>query len=159
MIELRQSRIEELDFFHVMEQDADTSAFILPYSLQRHRREFERAEITYLSVYAHGKLSGFFILKLDSDQDSVEFRRVVIANKGLGFGQPAITAMEEYCRDQLMRNRVWLDVFEFNLRGRHIYEKLGYQRFDSVDLDGKNLLLYEKNIKRSDASETSSPMT
>jgi RimJ/RimL family protein N-acetyltransferase len=159
MIELRPSRIEDLHFFHAMEQDADASAFILPYSLQRHRREFERREIVYLSIYSLDELAGFFILRLDPDHNSVEFRRVVIAKKGQGIGQPAILAMEEYCRDQLKRNRVWLDVFEFNNRGRHIYEKLGYRLFDSGDHDGKKLLLYEKDMSGYDASEISNRMT
>jgi RimJ/RimL family protein N-acetyltransferase len=44
------------------------------------------------------------------------------------------------------RRRIWLDVFEHNARGRHVYEKLGYRRFDSGELDGKPLLLYEKQL-------------
>jgi len=35
MIELRESRAEELRDFHAMERDADTHAYILPYSLRR----------------------------------------------------------------------------------------------------------------------------
>lgn len=146
MIELRATRIVELQLFFAMEQDADTHSYILPYSLQQHRQEFEREDIVYLSIYALDELAGFFILKLDSDHSSVEFRRVVIANKGQGIGQSAIRAMEDYCRYQLQRHRIWLDVFEFNQRGQHIYEKLGYRLFDSGDLDGKKLLFYQKNI-------------
>ncbi len=155
MIELRASRVEELQIFCSMERDADTRACILPYTLQQHRHQFERVEIAYLSIYVFDELAGFFILKLDSDHSSVEFRRVVIASKGLGIGQPAILAMEDYCRDQLRRNRIWLDVFEFNRRGKHIYEKLGYRLFDSRDHDGKKLLYYQKNITGQSTTDTS----
>jgi len=58
MIELRASRPEELQIFCDMEQDADTQAYILAYSLQQHRHEFERAEIVYLSIYASDELAG-----------------------------------------------------------------------------------------------------
>ncbi len=129
-----------------MEEDAETLPNILPYSLQKHCKEYERADIVYLSIYTAVELAGFFILRLEPDPDSVEFRRIVIANKGMGIGQSAIPAMEDYCRDQLKRTRIWLDVFEFNRRGQHIYEKLGYRFFDSGELDGKKLLFYEKNL-------------
>jgi hypothetical protein len=44
MIELRASRPEELQIFCDMEQDADTQAYILAYSLQQHRHEFEKSD-------------------------------------------------------------------------------------------------------------------
>lgn len=132
-----------------MEQLEESRHYVLPYSLSRHRLEFARDEIVYLSICDAENLAGFFILALDPDQNSIEFRRVVVARPGAGTGQSAIPAMEAYCRDQLKRNRVWLDVFDFNRRGRHVYEKLGYQLFDSRDHDGKKLLYYQKTISGS----------
>jgi RimJ/RimL family protein N-acetyltransferase len=58
----------------------------------------------------------------------------------------AITLMEDFCRLQLALTRVWLNVFEFNHRGIHVYEKLGYRYFKSTELDGKVLLYYEKDL-------------
>ena len=52
--------------------------------------------------------------------------------------------MEEYCRERLGRSRIWLDVFEFNQRGQHIYQKLGYRRFDQGEVEGKVLFFYDK---------------
>ena len=83
---------------------------------------------------------------LDSEPNSVEFRRVVVSDKGKGVGQSAITAMEQFCRTQLQRTRIWLDVFEYNNRGRHIYEKLGYERYGESDHEGRRLLLYQKKL-------------
>ena len=146
MIELRASRVEELRDFCVMEQDEGSSRFVLPNSLAHHQREYAREDIVYLSIYHVDELAGFFILALEPDQTSIEFRRIVVAIKDAGIGQPAIRAMETYCAERLQRKRIWLDVFEFNKRGRHIYEKLGYRLFDSRDHDGKKLLFYQKNI-------------
>ena len=86
------------------------------------------------------------ILALDSDLTSVEFRRIVVAAKGAGIGQAAIAAMEAYCVEALRRQRIWLDVFASNPRGLHIYQKLGYRRFDSGELDGRKLLYLQKTI-------------
>ena len=144
MIELRESREGELQAFADMETDADAAEYILPYSLARHRQEFAREDIVYLSIINNRELAGFFILALEDDGHSVEFRRIVVAAKNAGIGQQAISSMQDYCRDRLDRERIWLDVFEHNSRGRHIYRKLGYVPFDRAELNGKPLLFMQK---------------
>ena len=146
MLEVHDSKIDELGAFAEMETAADTAEFILPYGLERHRREFERDDIRYLSIFDDDVLAGYFILVLEADGRSVEFRRIVVAAARRGIGQAAIRLMENYCREDLGRERIWLDVFEFNQRGRHIYEKLGYRFFDRGEVDGKPLLFYDKPI-------------
>ncbi len=146
MIELRTSTATELSEFAKMETAPDTAHYILAYDEARHRVEFEREGIVYLSIYRQQRLTGFFILALDPDPGSVEFRRIVIAERGRGIAQAAIPLMENYCRDVLGRSRVWLDVYDFNHRGRHVYEKLGYRYFDRHEHDGKTLLFFEKTI-------------
>ena len=137
---------QDLPAFAAMEQALDARCFIVPYPLATHAATFDDPAIVYLRVCSSGEVVGFFILALEADGSSVEFRRIVVARKNAGIGQPAIAAMEEFCRRELQRERIWLDVFEHNARGRHIYEKLGYRRFDESRLDGNRLLLYEKKI-------------
>ena len=146
MIELRPSLSAELANFSAWEQDEDSRDYVTPYTLEQHQLEYARDDIVYLSIYDGESLAGFFILVLEPDQASVEFRRIVVAEKGAGIGQSAIACMETYCRDELRRSRVWLDVFDFNQRGRHVYEKLGYKYFDSGTLRGEKLLFYEKSL-------------
>lgn len=146
-IELQTASPTQLPLFCDMELDADTAPYILPTTLEQHRLDFASDDIIYLSIYDQGELSGFFILVLDPDARSVEFRRIVIVQKGKGKGQRAITAMEAYCRDNLQRNRIWLDVFDFNRRGQSVYSRLGYQLFDHRDFQGKQLLYYEKELE------------
>ncbi len=146
MIRIRESRAHELRAFILMEAESDTAEFILPYSLARHREEFEREEIVYLSIFRRHELAGFFILALEADGNSVEFRRIVVDDKGRGTGQQSILAMETYCRHQLKRKRIWLDVFEDNHRGRHVYQKLGYREFDRGELEDRILIFMQKTI-------------
>ena len=145
-IEVRQAHSEELASFHAMEQEAEAREYITTYSLAQHRHEFRRAQIHYLAIVRDSELAGFFILALEQDTDSIEFRRIVVASKGCGTGQRAIAAMENYCRQQLKCKRIWLDVFASNRRGRHVYEKLGYQLFDRGELDGRDLLYLHKHL-------------
>ncbi|KZN67452.1 GNAT family N-acetyltransferase [Pseudoalteromonas luteoviolacea] len=145
MIELLQSHPQEVDAFVVMEQESSTLAHIIPYTKEAHLEAMSHEHIIYLSVYAEQKLAGFMILAIDQ-KNSVEFRRIVIANKGAGVGQKVIALMETYCIENLKRTHVWLDVFEKNTRGIHIYTKLGYSQFDEAMHAGSKLILMEKSL-------------
>jgi len=146
MIELRRARLSQLTQFSEMEQHADTSPYILPTTLDEHRRAFARDDIIYLSINAHDETSGFIILALDADTRSVELRRIVVADKDRGTGTGALAALENYCRQRLQRERIWLDVFEFNRRGRRVYTGLGYRQFDQREFEGKALLFFDKEL-------------
>lgn len=143
---LERAEEADLSLFSKMEREVDTSEFIFPYRLEEHISRYADSQIIYLRIVVDGEPAGFIILAMDPESRSIEFRRIVVARKGLGIGQRAIDDMEVYCRDCLKRTRIWLDVFEQNCRGRHIYEKLGYQKFGENVLDGKRLILYEKQL-------------
>ena len=145
-VQIERAQRKDLSLFERMEQDPDTRDFIIPYSREDHVEKFANPNIVYLRLLFNEELVGFFILGLDLDDVSVEFRRIVVATKGKGIGQMAIPEMEDFCRCELNRKRIWLDVFAHNDRGRHIYEKLGYCQFGSSAFDGKPLLLYEKRL-------------
>ncbi len=136
----------DLPLFAEMEQVDGTSEFISQYSLDEHHRKFDEPQINYLRITNAGAIVGFFILALEPDGTSVEFRRIVVSDKGNGIGQVAIRQMEEFCKDELGRSRIWLDVLETNYIGRHIYDKLGYQQFGEQESQGERLLLCEKQI-------------
>lgn len=129
-----------------MEQARDTKRFIVPYSEAEHIRSIRDPRFEYLRILDSSGVVGFMILVLDPDPGSVEFRRIVVSPRGRGVGQSAIRLMEEYCRSSLHRQRVWLDVFEHNSRGRHIYEKHGYLRCGEAGHGGERLLVYEKRL-------------
>jgi GNAT superfamily N-acetyltransferase len=146
MVEIKKAQLADLPLFVQMEQATDTSAFIIPYAYADHCQNIADPNFVYLCILANDVPVGFFILVLDADGISVEFRRIVISTKDRGIGQSAIKQMEQFCRTVLGRSRIWLDVFEFNRRGRHLYEKLGYQRCGEGAHDGKRLSLYEKPL-------------
>ena len=89
---------------------------------------------------------GYFILALETDQKAVEFRRIIIDENERGIGQEAIKEMESFCRTQLGTERIWLDVYADNKKGKYIYEKLSYERFKESKYGNRVLLYYQKNI-------------
>jgi RimJ/RimL family protein N-acetyltransferase len=148
MIELRKSVESEINTIMEFENSADVSEFIVPTTLEKHRTDMLKPEITYLSIVDEDSLLGYIILAIEDDLTSIEFRRIVIDSKGQGVGQVAIREMEHYCKNNLKAKRIWLDVFDANKRGKHIYNKLGYRQFKVGELNGQSLLYMDKIISR-----------
>lgn len=147
MLDLRPMTPAELDIVCELELDPDTMPYILPTPRAQHRANMARDDMAYLSIYQADRFAGYFILVLDVDDVSIECRRIVIAEKGAGTGRRAMGLMEAYCRERLGRKRIWLDVFDFNQRGRHLYPGLGYRYIGDQEVDGKRLLFYEKQLR------------
>lgn len=145
MLTLKAATVEQAPLFVQMERQEDTSSFILPYTEAKHRLEMAKPDVEYLSIYHQQELVGFVILAHESD-DRVEFRRIVVNVKGQGFGQAAMALVEDYCKEELAASSLWLDVFESNQRGVHIYKKLGFQEFKKSEFEGRTLLFMEKSL-------------
>lgn len=70
----------------------------------------------------------------------------MIDRDNLGIGQIAMAEMEKYCKNNLNVQRTWLDVYEDNVIGKHIYEKLGYTKFKEQPEGKRGLQFYEKAL-------------
>ena len=143
---LRKTVIDELAYLQKMETQPHARGFINATSLTVHRTQHADPTIIYLSIIDNTELVGYFILALEANNTDVEFRRIVIDANQRGIGQRAILLMEAYCRDTLQQQRIWLDVYEDNSRGIHIYEKLGYRYDHSIRVDDRTLRFYSKDI-------------
>lgn len=147
MISLRPSRKDELPFFASMEKQSHASRFVNSTDLETHLKNYHRKNIIYLSIENNNKeLSGYFILVKEPDEESIEFHRVLIDQNKRGIGQLAITKMEQYCKKELNAKRIWLDVYEDNEIGKHIYEKMDYRQFKENISHGRKLLFYQKML-------------
>lgn len=149
MVKLRESKRQELKIFVEMELQPHAHAFINATDIITHQRNFAEPGIVYLSIVKDSELAGYFILAKAPGDEDIEFRRVLIDQNRRGIGQIAIARMEQYCRDNLNGKRIWLDVYEDNARGKHIYEKLGYQQFKRGMYNGRHILYYQKDLEAS----------
>lgn len=142
---LKNTKPEELK--HICEMElGEARKFIIPYTIERHQTEFEKPDVAYKSVLLKEGCIGFLILVLDADGHSVEFRRIVITKPGRGYGKQVVDMVDRICRDELGRNRIWLDVFETNNRAHYVYEQCGYKKFGKTEYEGRTLFLYEKMV-------------
>ena len=146
-IRLRKSRRDELPLFRDMAAQPHARRFVLQISLEDHQKNFVRDDFTYLTIETEsGETAGYFMLVYEEENDAVEFGRICLDRDHRGIGQQAIALMEEYCRVEIGCRFIWLDVFEDNPRGIHIYEKLGYRFLRQEELEGRQLLFYGKTL-------------
>ena len=129
-----------------MERQPHASKFINAIPLAGHQETFALEHIVYLSIEGQdGKLAGFIVLATEQG-NSIEFRRILVDENQRGIGQMAITLMEHYCQKNMGTTRIWLDVYDDNEIGQHIYDKLQYRRFKSERRGERLLHFYDKSL-------------
>lgn len=119
----------DIDSIVLLEHDHENVPFIFPNSKEEHLNLMANKDIAHLVLKSeNNKLLGFVILAgLENENRSIEFRRIVINQKGKGFGRMTIKKIKKYCFEKLNCHRLWLDVLETNERARHLYESEGFQ--------------------------------
>ena len=149
VLELTPLLIGELDAVLAMDQEPHASPFINPTPVEVHTSGISGDRHVYLGIRLDRKLVGYFILVPEDIQpdkaSSVELRRILVSAGHRGIGQRSMQLAEAWCREKIGRDRIWLDVYEDNTVGRHIYNKLGYRQFDEELIDGRRLLFMEKS--------------
>ena len=143
-VRVRMAKRDELPLFVEMESGDHAREYVGQSGVSGHRRMFDDDTYIHLTILAGDVPAGFILLVLDDDGVSIDFRRIVVTRTDSGIGQASITAMESWCSDNTDRSRIWLNVYDFNQRGIHVYRKLGYRYFESEDRDGKILLYFDK---------------
>jgi len=71
---------------------------------------------------------GYSLSRVDFQSEVYELRRLVIADKGKGYGRETLEAHLKYAFEVLKVNRFWLDVFPDNLVGIKLYESVHMHR-------------------------------
>jgi RimJ/RimL family protein N-acetyltransferase len=125
---LRPTTGADLDFVLAAEGEADSAPFILPWTRAQHAAALADPDLCHRVVTVPaGRAVGFVLLAgLASPHRSVEFRRVVVTEKGAGYGRAAVRAVARLTFGELRAHRLWLDVKAQNGRARRLYESEGF---------------------------------
>ena len=129
-IELRRTTENDLPYVLSAEGDDDNSRFIAVWPEEKHRAALgdENIEHLIIALKPHSQCIGFAILAgLQAENRSIEFMRIVVTDKGKGYGRAAVRAIKCHAFDTLSAHRLWLDVKEHNTRARAVYEKEGFR--------------------------------
>lgn len=126
---LRPTTYADLDFVLAAEQHRDNSVFVRQWSEDQHRRAIADPNVGHYIVKSiHGcKPVGYAILVGLNDHDlSLELRRIVITEKGHGYGRQTIRMIKSFAFEHLTVHRLWLDVMFFNKRAFKLYKSEGF---------------------------------
>ena len=128
-IQLRPTTVTDLDFVITAEQHPDNRPFVEPWTHEQHAAALDNIDILH-SVIEHIEYShavGYVILAgLNNPNHALELRRIVITEKGHGYGQTTLHLIKELAFETLEAHRLWLDVKEHNVRAQNIYRGAGF---------------------------------
>ncbi len=103
----------------------------------------DRADWAIIRIEDGANLGEVVLNEFDEDNESIGFRISLGAEKlcGRGYGTEATKAVIDHAFDEVGLHRISLEVFSFNPRAQHVYEKCGFvvegKQRDSLRWDGK----------------------
>jgi RimJ/RimL family protein N-acetyltransferase len=120
----------DLEFVIATERADDSADFVLQWSLDQHLAALGDASIAHWILETEGvdrRAIGFVIMAgVDRPGGTVEFKRIVVREKGAGLGREAVRLVKREVFERYHAHRLWLDVFEHNQRARALYTSEGF---------------------------------
>lgn len=129
LVRLRPTVEEDLGFVTISEGRDENARHIEPWTRGRHREALSGDDQAHLILekVEDGEAVGFVILAdMESPHGSVELRRILVTDKGRGYGRAALRLVKRLAFEELRAHRLWLDVKENNLSARRVYESEGF---------------------------------
>ncbi|MEE9597723.1 MAG: GNAT family protein [Acidiferrobacterales bacterium] len=129
VIAARRALEADVEFVLAAEAVPENAQGITPWARARHLRMMEDHSVAFLIVEAKALPVGFMVFcGLDSPTQSIELRRIVITEKGQGYGRAALQLAKRMTFEEFGVHRFWLDVFTDNRRAEQLYESEGFVR-------------------------------
>src|SRR6266498_4463340 len=108
------------------EHSEENRLFVIPWSREKHLQALSDPDLAHLIVQAETKIGYVILAGLLEPNQSIEFRRVVITEKGRGYGKATVGLVKELAFETYKAHRLWLDVKEQNHHARAVYEATGF---------------------------------
>jgi len=136
-LNIRYATVKDINFIMETERAIGNKDYIFQGTYESHNHEIETNELLLLIIEKKidNEKIGFFLSHYDQNSDVFELRRIAINLKNQGYGYEVIFELMKYVFNNLSINRFWLDVFDYNKPGIHLYEKLGMQK-DGIIREG-----------------------
>ena len=126
-LRLRTANIENYDFINSAEIDEDSKNWVGNWSLGARIEKFGDNNFLQTIVESNeGQLVGFIDFRDMLHESQVELKRIVITQKGKGYGKEAMYLSQKFAFEVLGRNRLFLGTKVENLRAQHVYHSTGF---------------------------------
>lgn len=128
-VRLRPTMQSDLEFVLSLERDPENLPYITPWEKIQHEAAIRFPDFRHFIIEAGPDLeaAGFLILiGCRNQHQSIELKRMVVRDKGRGFGRAALRVVKKIAFDDLGAHRFWLDVKKRNARARALYDSEGF---------------------------------
>ncbi len=122
---------EEKDIAYVLGAEAgeENAPYVAQWSRQQHLDAIEDVDIKHIIIEEteNGSIIGYAIIAgIKSNHNAIELRRIVITEKGRGYGRRALQLIKALSFNEWGAHRLWLDVREKNQRAQSLYMSEGF---------------------------------
>lgn len=126
-VSIRKTTEADLDFVIAAENAGENSPHVLQWTREQHIAAFHNEDILHAIIEVEGNSVGYAITAgLKEANNALELRRIVVVEKGRGYGKAAIQLFKKLAFEEFKAHRLWLDVREYNTRARDLYKALGF---------------------------------
>jgi ribosomal protein S18 acetylase RimI-like enzyme len=145
-VTLRPSTRADLDYVTTLERRPDNLDFIGQWSDWEHLGAIDgRNGRSHWVIERDGERAGYVIAYDCRARDAGFYvKRILVDRKDVGAGSAALRAFVEWAFANQRVSCVWLMVRETNSRARHVYEKLGFARFEPRPDDARRYDAFEE---------------
>lgn len=125
---LRRATVNDVPFICALERRPEYYGLVGSWSEGEHQRCLADPDVRYLVADLAGEPAGFSILfGIMSAHKSVELKRIVIGTPGQGLGKDMLRLIIGKVFSEYGAHRLWLDVFEHNVRAQRAYTAVGFR--------------------------------
>jgi len=120
----------DIDYIIELEEHPDNRNFIWIGTHEEHLSEMNDDKHLLLVFWRREDdiPVGYSLSRVNFKTEVFELRRLVIADKGKGYGHEVLKEHIKYAFETLKVNRFWLDVYPDNPAGIKLYEDIGMHR-------------------------------
>ncbi len=123
---IRDAAVADIDLIMALEQHPDNCHYVWQGTRDQHCAEIADPDyfLWCFQLKDRPQIVGYALSKIDRQSEVFELRRIVIADKGKGYGEAALRFIIQYAFETLNVNRFWLDVYPDNTVAIKLYQKL-----------------------------------
>ena len=132
---LRTANIDDYDFINIAERDADSTSWVGNWPLGLRIEKFgDNNFFQTIIETVEGHPVGFIDFRDMLHDTQVELKRIVITEKGKGYGKEAMYLSQKFAFEVLGRDRLYLGTKVENVRAQHVYHATGFTLIDPENI-------------------------
>ena len=126
-LRLRTANIDDYDFINEAERDEDSTPWVGNWLLGSRIEKFGDNNFfqTIIETSEH-RIIGFIDFRDMLHDSQVELKRIVVTDKGKGYGKESMYLSQKFAFEVLGRNRLYLGTKVENVRAQHVYHTTGF---------------------------------